>query len=96
MTATNRELSIMARMEPTSVEYQIHHVVKVFQIKNASQAYQNIPFFLVSPRYCWMNKSGTKATNISGARPCSGHEAASSNPLSSDNKSMCFLFIPVE
>ena len=74
-------------MEPTSVEYHIHQVVNAFHVINESQAYQNIPLFLVSPSCCWMKNKGTKATKISGAKPFSGQEAANNNPLKSDKRS---------
>ena len=80
MMATKNEFRPMAKIEPTLVEYHIHHVVSMFQIRNASQAYQNIPFLLWSPRYCCTKKSGTNPIKTSGLNPFSGHEMASKTP----------------
>lgn len=78
------ELAIMAPIAPTSVEFQIHQVVMLFQISmerkdQATNANLDGP---CSSR----KKSGTKAIKISSVVGMGGHAAANKRPLATDKR----------
>ena len=69
----NKALGTMATIAPTSELFQIHHVVKVFQISNAMKAYSENCFLLVV--LSAMNNRGTNAKKIKKVNGDTGHAA---------------------